>query len=348
MRSPIARSSAALPLSLLLATGCVGSVGGEDPLPPGEDDGDGDNGGGGGDEDCASVEVALMESTPTVMLLVDRSGSMYDPFGGTDRWSAVYDTLVNEATGVVKRLEQQVRFGVAFYTSTDANAENGTCPVIDQVMPAMGNFGSIRDMFDALDPIEDTPTAPSLMVAKNLLETVDENGPKIIVLATDGLPDTCEIPDPANEAQQIATQDETVLAAQDVHAAGIDVYYVSVGPEVTASHAQAMANAGRGLPVGGAENAPYYMALNPDSLVAAFDDIIADVRSCTFAVDGTVDLSRAGEGTVTLDGMELMFGTDWDMVDESTIELLGGACDAVKDGADHNISAQFTCGSVVD
>ncbi|HUS67698.1 MAG TPA: vWA domain-containing protein [Kofleriaceae bacterium] len=341
--------AAALPLSLLLATGCVGSVGGEDPLDPGGDDGDGDGSGGGGDDgDCASVEVALTESTPTVMLLVDRSGSMYDPFGGTDRWTAVYETLVNEATGVVKRLEQQVRFGVAFYTSTDADAENGTCPVIDQVMPAMGNYGSIHAMFDALEPIEDTPTAPSLTVARSLLETVTENGPKIIVLATDGLPDTCEVPDPGSEAQQLALQDETVAAAMDVHAAGIDVYYVSVGPEVTAQHAQAMANAGRGLPVGGAENAPYYQALNSDALVAAFDDIIADVRSCTFAVDGSVDLSRASEGIVTLDGTELTFGTDWDMVDESTIELLGGACDSVKDGADHQISAQFTCGSVVD
>jgi len=348
MKSPIAASAAALPLSLLLAAGCVGSVGGEDPLDPGDDgEGDGD-GSGDGDEDCASIEVALTESIPTVMLLVDRSGSMYDPFGNTDRWSAVHSTLVDATSGVVKRLEQQVRFGVAFYTSTDANAANGTCPVIDQVLPAMGNYGSIRSMFDALDPIEDTPTAPSLTVAQNLLSTVTETGPKIIVLATDGLPDTCDVPDPDSDDEQLALQDETVQAAMDVHAAGIDVYYVSVGPEVTASHAQAMANAGRGLPVGGAENAPYYQALNPDSLVAAFDDIIEDVRSCTFALDGSVDLSRAGEGTVTLDGSELVFGTDWDMVDEGTLELLGSACDAVKDGGDHEISAQFTCGSVVD
>jgi hypothetical protein len=342
-------AAAALPLSLLLSTACVGSVGGEDPADPAGDgdDGDGDDSGD-GDGDCASVEVALTESTPTVMLLVDRSGSMYDPFGGTDRWSAVYETLVNETTGVVKRLEQQVRFGVAFYTSTDADAQNGTCPVIDQVMPAMGNYGSIHDMFDALEPVEDTPTAPSLMVAKNLLSTVDETGPKIIVLATDGLPDTCEVPDPGSDAEQLALQDETVAAAMDVHAAGIDVYYVSVGPDVTQQHAQAMANAGRGLPVGGVENAPYYQALNSDALVAAFDEIIADVRSCTFAVDGTVDLSRADQGTVTLDGQDLMFGTEWDMVDEGTIELLGAACDAVKDGADHAISASFTCGSVVD
>jgi hypothetical protein len=319
---------------------CVGTVGGADPDPDLEDPvGDG---GGGGEHECPSVQVELSDVTPTVMFLVDRSGSMTASFGGTSRWNAVYATLMHETYGVISRLQHEVRIGLTAYTG---KADIPVCPIIEQVPPAMGNRESIRQMYSQLQPIKDTPTAPSIMAVKSLLETVQETGPKIIVLATDGLPDTCEVPDPDGLPPALA---ESVAAAQAAHAAGIDLYIISVGSQVSQAHLQDMANAGVGLPIGGAENAPYYQALNPDSLVAAFDEIITGVRTCSFAIDGRVDLSWAAQGTVTLDGVVLEHGTQWQLSDESTLELMGTACDELMAGGDHLVEASFTCGVVVD
>ena len=327
-------------LVCLLAAGCVGSIGGEPVDPDPDDPGDpGGGGGGGGDEDCASVQVELTDTVPTVMLLVDRSGTMDYDFGPTSRWWAVYDTLFDDNIGVVKRLEQEVRFGMALYT-----ADNGVCPIIEQMAPAMGNFQPLRDLYAAYDPVDETPTAVSIDAMVSTLTGIQETGPKIIVVATDGEPDTCAVPDPDGlpEARSAA-----VGAAQRAHQAGIDLYIISVGDQIAQSHLQDMANAGVGKTLGGPDNAPYYQAFNADALVGAFDTIIGGVRSCTFAIEGRVDPAQAEYGTVTLDGSELAFGTEWHLTDESTLELLGEACTTVMNG-DHTVQAEFTCGSIVD
>ena len=322
-----------------LAGACVGSIdGGGDPLEPDPDD-PGDPGGGGGDEDCASVQVELTDTVPSVMLLVDRSGTMNADFASTSRWWAVYDTLFDETSGVVKRLEQEVRFGMALYT-----AYNGVCPIIEQMAPAMGNYQQLRGLYELYDPVDETPTAVSIDAMVTTLSGIQETGPKIIVVATDGEPDTCEVPDPDGlpEARSAA-----VGAAQRAHMAGIDLYIISVGDQIAQSHLQDMANAGVGKTLGGTDNAPYYQAFNADALVGAFDSIIGGVRSCSFGIDGRVDPAQAEYGTVTLDGRELAYGTEWQLSDESTLELLGEACATVMQG-DHTVEAEFTCGSIVD
>lgn len=321
-----------------LSGACVGSIGG-DPIEPDPDDPGDPGGGGGGDDDCASVQVELTDTVPSVMLLVDRSGTMDFDFGPTSRWWAVYDTLFDENAGVVKRLEQEVRFGMALYT-----ADNGVCPIIEQMAPAMGNYLPLRDLYASHDPVDETPTAVSIDAMVQTLSGIQETGPKIIVVATDGEPDTCEVPDPDGlpEARSAA-----VGAAQRAHQAGIDLYIISVGDQIAQSHLQDMANAGVGKTLGGPDNAPYYQAFNADALVAAFDSIIGGVRSCSFAIDGRVDPAQAEYGTVTLDGRELAYGTEWHLTDESTLELLGEACTSVMSG-DHSVQAEFTCGSIVE
>jgi hypothetical protein len=355
---------AALLVVVMLALGCSTEVGGgtggdgsnpdDDSSGDQSDDGTSDDDGSSGDDDsgsggddseeCPGVNVALTDVIPSVLLLVDRSGTMTFDFGNTDRWSAVFDTLMNNDTGLVRRLDQEIRFGISLYTSDDGFA-GGPCPFLAQVEPKLGNYGPILDLYSGLQPIEDTPTAPSLAAAQASLAAVQEPGPKIIVLATDGEPDTCNVPDPDGLP---AARAESVAATQAAHTAGIDVYVISVGDQVSQQHLQDLANAGVGLPIGGAENAPFYQALDPGALVAAFDTIIGGVRSCTFALDGVIDLDQAETGTVTLDGATLDFGTDWQLRDESTLEILGDACATILAGGDHEVTAEFECGSVVD
>jgi hypothetical protein len=71
------------------------------------------------------------------------------------------------------------------------------------------------------------------------------------------------------------------------------------------------------------------------------------VRSCEIAVDGNVDLSRADEGIVILNGVELVFGTDWEMQDADTLLLLGAACQTFLDTEDASLTAEFPCGVII-
>jgi hypothetical protein len=216
---------------------------------------------------------------------------------------------------------------------------------VTQVAPAIDNYAAIDAVFAPATPIEDTPTGESITQVVPSLLAVTEPGPKIIVLATDGEPDSCALPDPSTTAESDMTKAVAVQAARDAYTAGVQTFVIFVGTDaVSEQHLQDLANAGVGYPVGGAMNAPFYRALDSMQLVAAFDTIIGGVRTCTFDLDGTIsNPSAAGMGTVTLDGMTLVFGTDWQLVDPDTIEVLGAACQTLLGGGTHDLQASFPC-----
>jgi hypothetical protein len=121
---------------------------------------------------------------------------------------------------------------------------------------------------------------------------------------------------------------------------------ISVGDELSSGHLQQLANAGVGYAPIGTQMAPYYKALSADALVHAFDQILGEGITCRFALEGHVDPERMCEGTVTLDGTPLPCESQWKLVDPGTLELIGAACSALKDGAGHVVEASFPCGVV--
>jgi hypothetical protein len=224
---------------------------------------------------------------------------------------------------------------MALYSGQD---DNPTCPIIDQIAPAANNFNAINSQYSPLSPIEDTPTAESLEIIGPQLAALDTDGPKAIVLATDGLPDTCADPDPDGQPEARA---RAVAAARAAFDSGIETYVISVGDEVSDDHLQEMANAGVGLAADDPSAAPFWRALSPIELGSAFDGIVAGVQGCDYQLDGGV--KDGGTGEVTLDGATLAQGSEWQLIGNNTIHLLGGACDTVRDGDDHTVEAVFTC-----
>lgn len=304
---------------------------------------------------CALVEVQVGAVTPTVMLLIDRSGTMtdvdIDDGTGTgtsiSRWSATYDVLMDPDTGLVAGLDDVVRFGVATYTASELNndgvIDDGVCPRLDQVAPAIGNHAAIDAVYQPLAPLDETPTGESIALLSASLGAFAEPGPKIIVLATDGEPDRCAQPNPNGTPEAEALVLEATTAAFD---AGIRTYVIGVANEPDPLHMQAVANAGVGLAEGGA--APWYQIFSVTELSAALAAIIEGVQTCTFTLDGEVNPVLAGAGSVTLDGVALEFGDQWRMLDGTTLELLGTACATAIDGDPHTVSAYFTCESIVE
>ena len=286
---------------------------------------------------CADAEVKFEPQAPTVLLLIDQSGSMTTEFAGTDRWQAVYNALLDPQDGLVPELEDEIRFGMALYTGFGDRRE---CPVITATAPALNNYDAIEASYEASEPADETPTGESIAAVTPSLVDDPTPGNKVIVLATDGEPDTCAEPNPQNG------QDESVDAAAAAFAQGVRTYVISVGDEVSDEHLQDVANAGVGVGMGDPD-APFYKANDAQALADAFAEIVEGVRDCKLTLDGEVAEGGEDECTVYVNGMAVPHGDDdgWKLNGPSEAELVGEACEAIQKG-EVEVSIKCACGIV--
>jgi hypothetical protein len=217
------------------------------------------------DPGCESAMFEFESVTPTVMILVDRSSSMFDVpyYASPNRWQPLKDALVGDGAtywGVVGDLQGAVRFGFAAYTAQQVNIAQ-VCPSVlgAEVGIALDNYLPIRAAYDnaSHDPIDEgqgaqlykgeTPTGAAVRVVTGVLGAFQEPGPKYILLVTDGQPDTCGVPDPQ------CGQDDAVAAVQEARALPVPIQTFVIGIEMTefdaSRHLTQVANAGLGLGV---------------------------------------------------------------------------------------------------
>ena len=290
--------------------------------------------------DCPSAEVQFEPVVPTVILLIDQSGSMTAGFDDSNRWDVVREALIDPATGVIAALENDVRFGLALYTSNGGGAPD-VCPVLVEEDPIVGGLVAITASYEGESPTGDTPTGDSIDVVAAALAADMTDGPKIIVLATDGEPDTCEVPNPQEG------QEEAVTAAENAYTDGIETFVISVGNDVSEAHLQDMANAGTGW-MPGDPDAPFYVPSDADAMVAAFEEIINGARSCVLTLDSAILPGQGDQGTVTVNGVEITFDDPdgWRVNSPTEIEILGASCDAIQEG-NVEVTVEFTCAAIV-
>lgn len=321
-----------------------GGTSGGDPNPDGT--GSGGSGSGYDQNVCVDLQINLDYAIPTIALLIDQSGSMTARFGGgMDRWEAEYYSLMDPDMGIVKQIEGAFRIGMSLYSSNNGGP---SCPLLADVRPDLNNHAAIDRVFSQARPNDDTPTGASILGTLRQFDVHPDQGRKILLLSTDGEPDTCTVPDPQNG------QGEAVAAAEAAYAQGIETIVLSVGDEVGREHLEDMANAGVGLPVGGAQQAPYYSANDPQQLATELQGIIDLARSCIFRVQGgIVDPGVLDQSTVTVDGNVIPFNdpNGWAYHQnrktcqgaKQCIELRGTACDSIQDGNSHQILGDFAC-----
>lgn len=319
------------------------------------------------DGGCNRLEIGFEKIHPTVMLLIDRSGSMFDQAYGTspDRWAPLKTALMDPA-GPVRALESDIRWGYTSYTSDAQRAAE--CPMLHEVGVAFNNYAAISTAYDADSVMPafkaETPTGVSLRTVAGKLAQVTDPGPKFIILATDGEPDTCATPDPQ------CGQDESIRAVQDAFQQQIKTFVVGISSEVGKKHLQDLANAGVGQPVeapnsdfinncvnpghasrtatyasGPAGSAAYYNPTDPQALENDLRSILGNVRTCNFSLNAKVDLTQASLGQVALDGTTLTYETPdgWRMTDETHLEVTGAACQSILTNG-KVLSINFPCG----
>jgi hypothetical protein len=292
---------------------------------------------------CQVADVSSSRVIPTVVLVIDQSGSMNDSFGndGGTRWTVLRDFLL-KSDGLIASLQSQVSFGLAMYSAMarDANGQPA-CPIVTSVPPALNNFNAISSVYTKAMPISDTPTGDAIdeIVAGLPKPAPDQpNPPQVLILATDGEPDRCEELNPQNG------QAEAIAAVQHAFAAGIRTFILSVGDEVSKMHQQDVANAGVGHKAGDPD-APYWNAGDDTTLRSALTDIISAQVSCDVTLKGTVQSGDPCDGKVQLNGTTLECkGKDgWELIDATHIRLDGQACTDFKTMKNAMVHATFPC-----
>ncbi|HEY6080211.1 MAG TPA: vWA domain-containing protein [Polyangiaceae bacterium] len=296
---------------------------------------------------CTSVEVTLEQLRPAVTLLVDQSGSMNQGYpdreSPSSRWSVVREALLDPAKGVVKTLEHSIQFALVFYTSHNGFS-GGECPLLSEVSAATNNHQAIDALYQATYPDDDTPTGDAIERVVETIAAAPRKGPEVILLVTDGDPDTCEQPDPQGG------QPEAIRAATAAHSADVDFYVLGVSSDIAAHKLQQLANAGQGRPVDAvwgvdpAAAQPFQASDSVEGLTTQFREILARVPLCEVELERQVSVDEVMTGKVLLDGQPLTFGTrdGFRLKDAQHLEIVGKACDALR-ASGQRLSVRISC-----
>jgi len=149
---------------------------------------------------CQQFQVVFEPKTPSVYVMVDRSGSMFSCVNETNPQAppcatpanSYWEQLKSSILTVVTELEADVRIGFAAFNGVNG----GTCPDIRKVSPALNNAKAIETLYKSL-PFRtsndkwETPTRRTLEMLGAELTAITEPGDKYILFVTDGEPDYC-------------------------------------------------------------------------------------------------------------------------------------------------------------
>ncbi|MGC4091046.1 MAG: vWA domain-containing protein [Polyangiaceae bacterium] len=208
---------------------------------------------------CQMANYNFEPKQPTVYVMVDRSGSMFDCLSTTTTTEPSCTTpddtawvkLKTAALTVIQSLQADVRFGFASFTGTNPNS-GGTCPQIDQVAPALNNYAAIQTLYNSLafQPNTtqsgqkfETPArqALDLIGAKLVADTAP--GDKYVLFVTDGQPDYCD------DANSLCAPDSVIAGLQLLKTKNITTIVMglqSTANDLAPGILQGFANAGRG------------------------------------------------------------------------------------------------------
>ncbi|MEW5740878.1 MAG: vWA domain-containing protein [Myxococcota bacterium] len=298
------------------------------------------------DGGCPVIPVPLEPAVPTVMFVIDRSGSMaFDIDGREDAGQSASRWAVLEASlrGVLPPRDEQLAMGALMYPLTGDTCD---APAAVDLSPAKGNAQRLLALFRTR-PIGGTPTFGALDVAaRHLLGLHTAGAAKALVLATDGAPNCNASLDPFNcvctrldatvcqlDAQNCLDDERTVAKLDSIfRATQVPTYIIGLGSELDrfSSTLDRMAVAG-GVPRMG-PGKRYYSATSEAELTDALTRITAQLTRCTYLVVGAVP---GGPLRFLVDGDEVAEGPEgWEWLDRANGELTlhGVACDRVANG----------------
>jgi hypothetical protein len=255
----------------------------------------------------------------------------------------VRNALVDPQMGVVPQLQHLVQFGLVVFGT------NGTCPIPEghtPVRPALNNLSPITMNMPAVQPGMFTPTGPALdWVYENMIaeSTPDgDNGQQIVILATDGEPNSC---DGGGGGRRGANYQPSVNAVRNGTDKGVTTYVISLAAATGTfhDHLQELANLGN---PGANGSAKLYEPNSPAELSQDIQTLVGGAIGCDISLDGSLQEGLECQGTVTVNGSPVQCNdaNGFMVVDARHIRLQGNSCKALMD-RNAVVEAKFPCSS---
>jgi len=358
---------------MLIAAGCGSQVDGTDVDNNGGPGGDGGatggalNGGGtagptngtggtgataggnstGIDDDgkCEEFVAQAKPTTPDMLIVLDRSGSMKRD--GTNRW----DPSVSALKAVTSMLDDKIRFGMMMFPKA-CPANDPICTLTSpacatgalEVPIAIGAGDMIATRLDATSPNGGTPTGATLNEALTILKPEVAGPdvvttPKYVLLVTDGQP-TC--PSGGGSAlataQQLADDKKLTLDAIDaLLTAGAKTYVIGYDADLDPALSGALTEFAMH---GGTKD--YRPVQDEQSLLTEFEKITGEVVSCSYELDMVPPDPKTV--LVKLDGKQLnLKQADGWSIKGKTVTVEGKSCALLQDGKDHVLTVDVLC-----
>jgi hypothetical protein len=298
---------------------------------------------------CGAFAASIDQLPPNVMLVLDKSGSMiqnsWDHDGDPSseditRWNSLYQVV----SSVVGGFDEGIRFGATLFPSMEAGTEpedfGNFCVVSDTAEVPVGDE-TAEEILGAIPGAEETgfggatPAADGIQTAVESLLATDHDGPKILVLVTDGAANCA----PGHSQDFKHFDDRLITRISDASAGGIPTYVVGIDIDFYQPKAEIdtftkltlAAEAG-----GVAREGPvaFYNAQSHTELQTALDDITAMVE-CN--VDAPILPSANWLIDITVGNQEYGRVADCDaedgwMLSDGTYRLCGSACDLYASG----------------
>lgn len=321
--------------------------------------------------DCGEAVVNIPIVTPSVMLVLDKSGSMVsDPSGFWDhdndpatptitRWQSLFevvDLIVNNFNGSM--LLGAVLFPAKTATSAYSEAAcvvNANADVPIAAMNAAAILGAIPPPDSTSDNMKGgTPTTKGIKTALKELENAPADQPKFMILVTDGAANCQEMAPDAPTLFEMYDEDVAPTLAE-AFANGIPTYVVGIAISKEMSNVAKDGNPDSIVPydkmnevaiAGGVPRAgddKFYATNNQEELQAALEMISMQILSCVIDLSPLpkypdyVEVTPYGKKQVadcaTEDGWHYLPQQNPD--DPLQVELCGKAC------ADFQMSGQL-------
>jgi len=222
--------------------------------------GTGNHGGGGtgvvpdsgvnGDGPCMVRHFKFAPRVPNVLVLVDGSGSMFQPQTGLP--NGAWDALRTAVLPIVQDLQltpdgqPQIDFGLGVFTGVAPSM----CPIFQTVNIAENNYATIMSMYPTgkLSQMKlETPVTQVLPKVPPLFMGAPGNGGNYVLFVTDGEPDFCD------DGNTTCPVDAVVKEIKDLNAMSITTYVIGLSSNFNTGTCpgvlQAYANAGVNQPI---------------------------------------------------------------------------------------------------
>ncbi|NMC69051.1 MAG: VWA domain-containing protein [Myxococcales bacterium] len=310
------------------------------------------------EEACDQEEFEIARVIPDMLIVLDRSNSMFDE----ESWNPVREAIY----AVTAEMDREIWFGLMLFpnvtgspvcSGSTAQCEPGHEPLVGV---AEGNGIPIRDALGPMLTCGGTPTAQTLQNARAYLDTLAADGhPKFILLATDGAPNcnsaldgyscVCTNPSGGCSINNLNCLDDarTMAIVEDIRASGIQIFVLGIRTSEWSDILNEMAARGG---TGGA-----FFAEDPASMRAAFEDIAGSIASCEFdmrAPDPSADPDRVNfyfDGVVVPSDSDGTCDNGWAWTDgtHTRVEFCGSYCDDLLGRRVTNVSATWGCPTVL-